>query len=408
VRAPVISTLRQLVFPTGLAVLLSGAGLSFAPAAPVREHAAWIVPVLLAASAMAAVRLRTLRAFMALGALGAALAALQFGAAELPRTVLALAAFDLVLVLLADDSYFDWQAVQWWLGLLLVQWTIVIAASRWSPETAAAIETHSLLLGAASMSSLTVFTALGAAVLLLRFCFLGDPISAGLAWAAAALTFGSGVLGIGLGGLALGVAVLERTHWIAYHDELTGLPGRRAFNEALAGLRDQYCIAVVDVDHFKKFNDTFGHDTGDQVLRKVAATLAGARAGTAFRCGGEEFAIVYPGLELAEAAASAEQVRQEIEADSFMVRGPARSQRKRPERRATGRPGRLPAAVEVSVTVSIGLAPSRPAADPDEVVKQADKALYAAKAGGRNRVELAQPPRRRRAGAAATQTAPGS
>jgi diguanylate cyclase (GGDEF)-like protein len=200
------------------------------------------------------------------------------------------------------------------------------------------------------------------------------------------------------------VAVLERTHWIAYHDELTGLPGRRAFNEALASLEKGYCIAVVDVDHFKKFNDSFGHDTGDQVLRKVAFALGGTRGGTAYRCGGEEFAIVFQNTELADATESADLVRQEIEADSFFVRGPARSQRKRPERRATSRPGRLVNPLEVSVTVSIGIAQGSASADADDIVKQADKALYAAKAGGRNRVEVFRREKKRRAAVAGAES----
>ena len=60
---------------------------------------------------------------------------------------------------------------------------------------------------------------------------------------------------------------------MAYHDELTGLPGRRALNEALLRVGSRYAVAMVDVDHFKHFNDAYGHEVGDQVLRMVAAQL---------------------------------------------------------------------------------------------------------------------------------------
>src|SRR5712671_635995 len=75
----------------------------------------------------------------------------------------------------------------------------------------------------------------------------------------------------GTAGLVLVFAVLEHGYDIAYRDELTGLPGRRAFNNVMERLGGTYAIAMCDVDHFKRFNDTYGHDAGDQVLRKVAA-----------------------------------------------------------------------------------------------------------------------------------------
>jgi len=156
----------------------------------------------------------------------------------------------------------------------------------------------------------------------------------------------------------------------------------------------------VDVDHFKKFNDTFGHDTGDQVLRNVAAHLARVTRGKAFRCGGEEFAIVYDGSPAEDAAVEAEKVRRCIEEDVFVARGPARSARKRTERRVNAKMSRRrPKAVETNVTVSIGVSAVQPDThDPQEVVKSADRALYAAKEAGRNRVEVAQAqPRSKRA-----------
>ena len=79
-------------------------------------------------------------------------------------------------------------------------------------------------------------------------------------------------------GLILGAALLQTSYAMAYHDELTGLAGRRAFNEALLRLRSDYVIAMIDVDHFKQFNDTYGHEVGDQVLRMVASHISWSRA----------------------------------------------------------------------------------------------------------------------------------
>ena len=184
---------------------------------------------------------------------------------------------------------------------------------------------------------------------------------------------------------------------MAYHDELTGLPGRRAFNELLLALEQQYAIAIVDVDHFKKFNDTYGHETGDEVLRMVASRLSAVTGGgKAFRCGGEEFAVVFPLKSAKDAFEHLECLRQTIESSAFKIRGrldrrkvprspvDRRQSGKKKSRRTTPRRGD-----EVSVTVSIGVAePSTKNHKVDQVISAADKALYRAKEGGRNRVEV--------------------
>src|SRR3990167_5951921 len=88
------------------------------------------------------------------------------------------------------------------------------------------------------------------------------------------------------------VSLLQESHRLAFRDELTGLPSRRALEEGLHGLGPAHAIAMVDVDHFKKFNDTHGHDIGDQVLRLVAAQLRKiGGGGKAYRYGGEEFTL---------------------------------------------------------------------------------------------------------------------
>src|SRR5258708_6206366 len=100
----------------------------------------------------------------------------------------------------------------------------------------------------------------------------------------------------GTAALGLASSIVENSYSLAYQDELTGLASRRAFNDALLRLKAPYTIAAVDIDHFKRINDTFGHDTGDQVLRLVASRLARVSGGgEPFRVGGEEFTILFPG-----------------------------------------------------------------------------------------------------------------
>jgi diguanylate cyclase (GGDEF)-like protein len=189
---------------------------------------------------------------------------------------------------------------------------------------------------------------------------------------------------VAAGALLLAVAVLQDTFRMAFRDELTGLPSRRALNERLAGLGRHFTVAMVDVDHFKTLNDTHGHDVGDQVLKLVASRLARVGGGgEAYRFGGEEFTLLFPDRGISDALPCLEAVRTDIAEYRMEMR---RSERTAPGRSPKGRrPTRAPAAV--SVTISIGVAESgaRPG-DPDAVVQAADKALYRAKDKGRNRV----------------------
>lgn len=200
-------------------------------------------------------------------------------------------------------------------------------------------------------------------------------------------------------GLILTASLIETSYVLAYHDELTGIRGRRAFNEALLSLDQQYTIAVVDIDHFKKFNDTYGHDVGDQVLCLVASLLSKVRGGgQAFRCGGEEFAIIFRNTSAKDAYEHLDALRQTIGRSVFRLRGTERRGTPRtggPDRRRTVRKKATSAptsqsANELSVTVSIGVAePSTRNRNPEQVINAADQALYQAKHNGRNRVELA-------------------
>lgn len=195
---------------------------------------------------------------------------------------------------------------------------------------------------------------------------------------------GGGALMISTAAVILAIGVLQDAFRMAYRDELTGLPGRRALNERLAGLGRRYTIAMLDVDHFKKFNDTHGHDIGDQVLKMVAVHLDAVRGGgTAYRYGGEEFTIVFAGKRVEDALPHLEAVRKSVADYTMALRGEDRPEAERSGRKRRGSGG----SATVSVTISIGVAePDAKNPEADDVLKAADRALYRAKRGGRNRV----------------------
>lgn len=204
-------------------------------------------------------------------------------------------------------------------------------------------------------------------------------VFAALSWPAA----GSGQeLWLATAGLILVIAVIEASYMMAYRDGLTELPSRRALNEALLRLSGQFTVAMVDVDHFKRFNDTYGHDAGDHVLRLVAARLAqAAGGGTAYRYGGEEFALVFAGKGQEECLPYLEELRETVETSRFTMR-----RRFRPRVKPKNDKGRK-SRQAITITVSIGVAErNNRSATPDQVVQAADKALYRAKEAGRNRV----------------------
>jgi diguanylate cyclase (GGDEF)-like protein len=260
----------------------------------------------------------------------------------------------------------------------------------------------------------------GVAVLFLlaRFLLTRKTVDSALLWSLSAFflflrftgTVRVSTLYLAASACILAASIIENSYLLAYHDELTTLPSRRAFNDAMLRLQNPYSIAIVDIDHFKRFNDTYGHDTGDQVLRLVAMGLSRVTGGgQAYRCGGEEFNILFPGKTTSEVVEHLEQLRAAIESSEFRMRSGDRRQTPRgPDRRnertrSRARKGQAirelmqekPSA-PLSVTVSIGVATSaKEESNPDLVLQAADKALYRAKANGRNRVETVSVPRRR-------------
>jgi diguanylate cyclase len=172
---------------------------------------------------------------------------------------------------------------------------------------------------------------------------------------------------------------LSKAEQRANTDTLTGLPNRRAFDEFLCTSQisvmesgEPLSLLMVDIDHFKKFNDNFGHGVGDQVLRLMGNVLRDRlrESDLPARYGGEELAAVLPGAGLVECEAVAERIRRSISECRIT-------------RRSTGE-------VIPSITISIGVAQFRPGESISQLIERCDGALYLAKRTGRNRVVTEQ------------------
>lgn len=168
---------------------------------------------------------------------------------------------------------------------------------------------------------------------------------------------------------------LEDSRRDALTDALTGIANRKCFDQALHSALAEaekngtaLSLIIADLDHFKKFNDTHGHQLGDQVLRLVGKTLSATVRGrdTAARYGGEEFTIILPETTSGGAAAVAENLRRSIGSRQLMPKGSDRS---------LG-----------NITMSFGVTSYHPGEDASDLIARADRALYTAKKLGRNRV----------------------
>ncbi len=181
------------------------------------------------------------------------------------------------------------------------------------------------------------------------------------------------------------LSALIDSHNMAFKDELTGIPSRRALMQYVPTLGRKYVVVMADVDHFKKFNDTYGHDVGDQVLKLVAAKLNQVTGGgKAFRYGGEEFTLVFPNKSNQEVVPHLDVLRQAIADYDIVLRG-----KDRPVTSEQDRKTKTPAKQKtVNVTISLGLASrSKEMSEFHAIMKQADEALYRAKKAGRNCVK---------------------
>ena len=187
-------------------------------------------------------------------------------------------------------------------------------------------------------------------------------------------------------GIIMLITTIEASFSMAYLDELTGLPGRRSLNELMLNLGKTYTIAMLDIDHFKKFNDKYGHKTGDDVLKMVATIFSKIRGNAkTFRYGGEEFTAVFPGKTAEEAQPYLEKIRRDIADAGFVVRSKTRKKKTEKDRGDKNGETRK----TVNVTISIGAATNTKEHDtPEKVIKAADAILYKAKKAGRNRVKI--------------------
>lgn len=177
---------------------------------------------------------------------------------------------------------------------------------------------------------------------------------------------------------------LNHAYNMAYLDELTGLKGRRALNEKMRSLGRNYVIAMMDIDHFKKFNDTYGHDAGDEVLRIVAKHIGRVGAGgIPYRYGGEEFTVVFSGTDVEACVAALEEVRRDIAVYDMALRD--HGSRPQSAERGASKRGKKASVKRVRVTISIGVAEHTDKIESaQDVLKAADRALYRAKKKGRN------------------------
>ena len=167
--------------------------------------------------------------------------------------------------------------------------------------------------------------------------------------------------------------LLKEVEELSLFDGLTGVYRRQQFDRRLQeetvrakSFKTTYCLMILDLDHFKRLNDTYGHLFGDSVLKRLGAILKQCIYETDFvaRYGGEEFVVILPRADAEGVLRKAERIRQTLEAETFSEGDGA-----------------------VKVTVSAGIAHyPRDGENPEEVLRRADEALYAAKSGGRNRV----------------------
>jgi diguanylate cyclase (GGDEF)-like protein len=343
-----------------------------------------------------------LLAYFALGAKGT----IHMGQGKMAFEVIALLLpLDFILLTLVPERTLTRDHLIGIGAVLFFQSTFVAVFARpdqpdWALLHASVVHNYHLRL---TQPALLVMVA-ALALLLSRVLRFGKAIDHGMFWSLLAAGIGldrgllsnAGTAYFAISGLILATSIVESSYSLAYRDELTGLNSRRAFNDAIARLKAPYAIAEVDIDHFKSINDTYGHDTGDQVLRLVAARLANVSGGGhPYRVGGEEFTILFANRSAKEIFEHLELLRMEIESCSFKLRRED-DRRKTPresDRRAAARkPGsstKRASSGALSVTVSIGIAESKKNVSVEQVIELADKALYAAKQGGRNRIEVA-------------------
>ncbi len=190
-----------------------------------------------------------------------------------------------------------------------------------------------------------------------------------------------------LSGALMMLYLISASHEMAFNDQLTQLPGRHALDIDMRTPGRKFAIAMVDIDHFKSFNDSYGHDTGDDVLKLVASRIRLVKGkAKIYRYGGEEFTILFKGKTAAQAQEYLEAIRQDIEQYDLVIRD-ADSRPKDDKFGATKRSDKR--SHSVNITISVGVCDSTLERNAKEAIKRADEALYQAKKAGRNRIKVA-------------------
>jgi diguanylate cyclase (GGDEF)-like protein len=226
----------------------------------------------------------------------------------------------------------------------------------------------------------------------MRFVLQRHPMDAGATWALAAIFFAYHGTQFGwhptnffaTAGLILFLSLVQASYQQTYRDDLTGISGRMAYEEATAQLRRKFAIAVLAIDQLKSYAGTHGKPVVEQILKLVAPKVqAACQAGRVFRVSGEELTFLFPQHSALDALVELEHIRKEIESTSLYLRDGRRVWE-------NSRGGTAPRTNDqtLSVTVSIGVADSSTEETPrSAVIKAAYRALYEAKTAGGNAVK---------------------
>lgn len=205
---------------------------------------------------------------------------------------------------------------------------------------------------------------------------------------------------------AISIVILHSIYTLywesVYFDPLSAIPNRRAMIDKFGDMNKGYSVAVIDIDKFKSFNDTYGHDEGDNVIKLVANMLFRESGGRAYRFGGEEFVLIYDHVNEKQLEADLNRIRETIANKPFYIRKTNKDRkqysfsfvRKLKDKISSKKDKPAPKSKKLQITVSMGGAVKIPITKEDnktpyeDYLKLADNALYKAKENGRNRVEM--------------------
>ena len=226
----------------------------------------------------------------------------------------------------------------------------------------------------------------------IRFVLRRDPLEGGAIWALVAIFVAYHTSRYGwqptnffmAGGLILFVTLFQSFYRQTYRDELTGIPGRLAYEEAIAQLGKRFSVAIISIDQLTQYANIHGKSVSQQILKLVAPRVhAACSGGQIFRTTGEELTVLFPGKSTTEAMSTLETVRKTTEAINLILRGPDRVWQKERVTQKTGSRDRA-----LPITLSIGVAEKvSDSATLTLVIKSAYRALYEAKGAGGNVVK---------------------